>query len=284
MAPIDELEVVSLGAQHLEGALSLSKEAGWNQTVEDWTMMLETGQGIGVMGSDTSLVASVLTLPYGAAFGWISMVLVTRSRRKQGLATKLLNLCIEKLEQGGRVPVLDATPDGERVYRPLGFNPHFSLTRWQIAEARDIELTARTQEPVAIDNSRIEQVIELDRTHFGGDRSPIIAQLCERCRGFSFMTEDRTGFVLGRDGRLATQIGPLFASTPEAAIALFNAALAKISGPVFIDAGDHQSALISILQQYNFQEQRPFLRMAKNCKKPFGKMQHLYAMAGPELG
>ena len=106
----------------------------------------------------------------------------------------------------------------------------------------------------------------------------------ERGRGFSYLTDDRTGFVLGRNGRVATQIGPLFASSPEAAITLFRAALAKISGPVFVDAGDHQSSFVAILKEFGFQVQRPFLRMAKNRKLPFGRKENLYAMAGPELG
>ena len=227
MALIEELEVVSLDVQHLQGALSLSQEAGWNQTVEDWTMMLESGQGIGLIDAGKGLVASALTLPYGSEFGWISMVLVTRSHRQQGLATKLLNMCIEKLEESGRVPVLDATPDGERVYRPLGFDPHFSLTRWQIDDARKVDLGDRSHDPAAIDSGGMEQVFALDRDYFGGDRSAIIAHLVERGRGFSYLTDDRTGFVLGRDGRVATQIGPLFASSPETAITLFRAALAE---------------------------------------------------------
>ena len=284
MALIDELEVVSLDAQHLQGALSLSQEAGWNQTVEDWTMMFESGQGIGLIDAGKGLVASALTLPYGPEFGWISMVLVTRSHRQQGLATKLLNMCIEKLEESGRVPVLDATPDGERVYRPLGFDPHFSLTRWQIGDARKVDLGDRSHDPAAIDSSGIEQVFALDRDYFGGDRSAIIAHLVERGRGFSYLTDDRTGFVLGRNGRVATQIGPLFASSPEAAITLFRAALAKISGPVFVDVGDHQSSFVAILKEFGFQVQRTFLRMAKNRKLPFGRKENLYAMAGPELG
>ncbi len=284
MALIEELEVVSLDVQHLQGALSLSQEAGWNQTVEDWTMMLESGQGIGLIDAGKGLVASALTLPYGSEFGWISMVLVTRSHRQQGLATKLLNMCIEKLEESGRVPVLDATPDGERVYRPLGFDPHFSLTRWQIDDARKVDLGNRSQDPAAIDSGGMEQVFALDRDYFGGDRSAIIAHLVERGHGFSYLTDDRTGFVLGRNGRVATQIGPLFASSPEAAITLLRAALAKISGPVFVDAGDHQSSFVAILKEFGFQVQRPFLRMAKNRKLPFGRKENLYAMAGPELG
>ena len=59
------------------------------------------------------------------------MVLVTKEWQKRGFATRLLQTCIERLEENGLVPVLDATPAGENVYRPLGFIPHFSFQRWE---------------------------------------------------------------------------------------------------------------------------------------------------------
>ena len=38
---------------------------------------------------------------------------------------------VGNLAEVAEVPVLDATPAGENVYLPLGFQPHFGFQRWQ---------------------------------------------------------------------------------------------------------------------------------------------------------
>ncbi len=129
--PTEALDIIDLEARHLAGALALSREAHWNQVEADWSMMLTAGDAIGIENSQGRLIASALSLPYGDRFGWISMVLVTADWRNQGLATRLMNSCIERLEDHGLVPVLDATPAGANVYRPLGFVPQYGFQRWQ---------------------------------------------------------------------------------------------------------------------------------------------------------
>ncbi|MFV2035357.1 MAG: hypothetical protein ACC631_09670, partial [Halocynthiibacter sp.] len=70
--PTDSPQIITLDESHLRGALALSQEAGWNQTAEDWRMMLSAGRGIGFEAPDGTLTASAVTLPYGETFGWIS--------------------------------------------------------------------------------------------------------------------------------------------------------------------------------------------------------------------
>ena len=63
-------------------------------------------------------VATAIALPYGPHFGWISMVLVTNSWRRRGLATELLRSCIADLVQHALTPALDATTDGANYWLP----------------------------------------------------------------------------------------------------------------------------------------------------------------------
>ncbi|MGO4839864.1 GNAT family N-acetyltransferase, partial [Rhizobiaceae sp. 2RAB30] len=100
-----------LGQSDVEACLRLSDEAGWNQTAEDWGLFLRHGTTIGVRSDDGSLVASAAALPYDR-FGFVSMVLVTAAWRRRGLATGLVDRCVETLTSRGLVPVLDATPAG----------------------------------------------------------------------------------------------------------------------------------------------------------------------------
>src|SRR3546814_13629227 len=67
--------------------------------------------------------------------------------------------------------------------------------------------------------------------------------------------------LLARPGRLATQIGPLAANDEAAALALLQAALARIDGPVFLDVPEQWTGIAAELQQRGFSKQRGFRRM-----------------------
>ena len=49
------------------------------------------------------------------------------------------------LEADGLIPVLDATPAGENVYRTLGFVSHFSTKRWKHSDTSMIRANAPTK-------------------------------------------------------------------------------------------------------------------------------------------
>ena len=284
--PTNTLEIIKLDDRFLADALALSNEANWNQVADDWAMMITAGEAIGFQDTGGRLIASALTLPYGDQFGWISMVIVTQLRQKQGLATRLLNSCIQRLEDKHLVPLLDATPAGENVYRPLGFLPHFGFERWEHEAVENIFQTAtqRNNKTGMLEKFDPSEIIEKDRKIFGGDRRTIIESLIERSSEFAAVAENNGGFLLGRNGRTATHIGPISANSPITAIALLNHALTTLSGPVFIDACNHQNKFIVQLEKHGFRRQRPFLRMAKGYKKQLGQPEKMFAMAGPELG
>src|SRR5262249_33953073 len=113
----------------LDAAMALSIEAGWNQIACDWQMFIDLGSAVGIISTDGRLIATAATLPHGSRFAWISMVLVTATQRRQGLARWLLQDCIDRLSNHRLVPVLDATPAGRTVYSGLGFRDAWSMRR-----------------------------------------------------------------------------------------------------------------------------------------------------------
>lgn len=283
--PTEARDIIDLEARHLAGALVLSREAHWNQVEADWSMMVTAGNAIGIENSEGRLIASALTLPYGDRFGWISMVLVTADWRKQGLATRLLNTCIERLEDQGLVPVLDATPTGEGVYRPLGFLPQFGFQRWEHEAVQNISLKQADVPGVRnIRRADTAKLIDIDAAVFGAERQVVVENLIGRSADFACMSDDQSGFAVGRNGRVATQIGPISANSSATAIKTLNHALKALTGPVFIDACDHQEEFVARLQEFGFRPQRPFSRMAKGTAESFGAPDKMFAMAGPELG
>ncbi len=270
-----------LAVRHVGDCMALSAEAGWNQTGDDWSLFLEHGTVFGLCDNTGRTIATGAVLPYAGGFAWISMVLVTASRRRERIGTRILANGSAEIVKQGLVPVLDATPAGERVYRPFGFEPIFGLTRWQ-GDAGDREAPAAGVR--AMEAADLGTMVALHTAAFGASRRFLIESLYQRAPELAFVMQDGTGFVLARPGRIATQIGPIVAMDEKAATALLDAALGAASGPMFLDLVDGRDEIKRSLQARDYTVQRPFLRMALRRSAPFGDPSRLFVATGPEFG
>lgn len=275
----------AMEAADLDRAGALVVEAGWNQVRADWQIFLALGHALKVNGADGSLDATAATLPYAGGFGWISMVLVTASRRRQGLATSLLARCVADLRAKALVSVLDATPAGRAVYQQLGFADGWPISRWVRAAAAAVP--ADTAHMRALQPADLEAVTALDTAAFGCARGELLARLSARSADFACISTSGGsphGFLLGRDGRNATQLGPLVAHDESTALALLDHAIARQSGPLLIDLLDRHQHVARALARRGFVIQRPYTRMTLDRAAPFGDDRLMIAIAGPELG
>jgi GNAT superfamily N-acetyltransferase len=276
-----------LSAEDLPGCLALSAEAGWNQTAADWHAVFALGEVRGLI-RDGRLIASAAVLPWPGPFGWICMVLVTATERRQGHATRLLDWAVARLSALGRTPGLDATPAGRTVYLPRGFADVYPLTRLRAAMPGRLAPPPGTPVPRPMAAADLARVAALDAPAFGADRSGLLSAFRGRQPALAFLAEDAAGapagFVLGRDGRTATQIGPVIARDEAVATALIAAALAACSGPVCIDLPDRHAALGRALAGAGFIAERPFVRMLLGRSDPLDRPERVFALAGPEFG
>ena len=271
--------LVEMGEADVSAGLALSEEAGWDQTADDWSLMIRLGRGFAVAGSEGRLVATALALPYPPAFGWISMVLVHGPYRRRGLATRLLERSIAELRNRGLVPLLDATPAGRPVYERMGFRPIEALTRWR---GQGGDPTPSPLPPVSPRGLR--DIAELDHAAFGADRSAVLADLRGRPGAVSRRDPTSGGFLLSRPGRSATHVGPVVARETKTALGLLESGLAAIPGPVVIDVPDREADVIGLLAGRGFRPERPYVRMALERDTGFGDAPLVRAVAGPELG
>lgn len=99
MAGTDDLAIVELGVDDAPAGLALSTEAHWNQNEADWQFFLSHGIVFGVRDGD-HLIATAALLPYSDGNAWISMVLVTASWQRRGLATRLVDACLTRRGSG----------------------------------------------------------------------------------------------------------------------------------------------------------------------------------------
>jgi len=280
------LSVRSLADADLEAAMALSIEAGWNQAAEDWRFFLQFGRTLCLTRNDRP-VATAAILPYAPRFAWISMVLVTAAERRQGLARWLLHRCVADVVAAGLVPILDATPAGRSVYLGLGFRDAWGMRR----------LVGRADGGAAVANAAITiralvdsdwpQLVELDATVFGADRSALLQSLAQRLPPAALVADCNgriAGFSLGRNGRVMAQLGPIVAADRDTAIALVTAMLPRVSGPVALDVPDCHAALEHWLVARGFSAERPLTRMVHQRAIAFEDTARLFAIAGPELG
>lgn len=286
MAPTDGSLTRTLTTADADAGYRLSSEAGWNQMVEDWRMMLAAAPAVGQVDDDGTLVASALVMPYGGRIGWIAMVLTTANRRRRGLATTNLRWAIETCSQRGLIAGLDATPDGREVYRPLGFQDLWPLQRWVRAapagQDSSIECAIRP-----VDAGDLDDLAALDADLFGARRDALLAYLRRNQPLHAWLAtsgDKIIGFILARTGRLALHVGPLVALDAVVASALLQRSLADVSGPISIDVPDHQPAFHRRLQMLGFSPVRPFMRMIKDDAASAETPASSFAIAGPELG
>jgi len=269
----------ALRPEHIPGCYALSKAASWNQNEADWRLMLDIGHGWGLSLADGTLIASTLVLPYGD-FAWISMVLVHPAHRRQGHASQLLRTAIAGLRARALTPVLDATPAGRKVYRQEGFRDTWTFKRFLKTGTDDVF----RHPPVKREANEVSGEVDfaLDREAFGADRAPLLRALQQRLPQAA--RAQPNGFVLGRDGREARQIGPLVARDAETAMELLQSALAAVPAPLYVDVVDHAPQLQEWLQANGFALQRPFTRMVLGGERAPGNEKLVYLVAGPELG
>ena len=294
MGNTDSTQLSPLGDADLPGALALSASAHWNQNEADWRMMLSLGQGWGIRahGADgqEQLAASIVVLPYGAGFAWVSMVLVLPEFRRLGLASRLLRHALGVLASQGRVGLLDATPAGHAVYLQEGFRDTWGFARYRRegGSGRQLPPPGRKTRPLQI--SDWPAIATLDAPAFGASRLALLRALARRLPIAARVVEEGghlRGFVFGRDGREATQIGPLVADDDDTAMSLIGDVLRACPGPVYIDLLDRHQALLPWLQLQGFAFQRPFTRMlhgGSGAPVAPGDSETVVLVAGPELG
>jgi GNAT superfamily N-acetyltransferase len=274
MAAIEPIDIVELGVDDAQAGLALSAEAGWNQNEADWRFFLSKGVVFGVRDG-TRLVATAALLPYSAGNAWISMVLVTADFRRRGIATKLVDACLNVAKRRGLTTWLDATPAGATVYGPLGFMPTLQLRRMRLAKPQEADATSQ------LSAGNLEALVVRDASSMGFDRSTLLSEFA--ARSGSRVASGVRAMALVRDGRIARHIGPLLADRIDQALALVDAIVHSETGPWLIDAVHSREEFLNGLVQSGWNIERPFQRM-RFGPATAAPAQAPFAVAGPEFG
>jgi GNAT superfamily N-acetyltransferase len=282
------LQIRRLLPSDLDFADSLRELAGWNQTLGDWRRFLALQPaGCFLAQWDGAPAGTAASLSYGTDLAWIGMVLVQPEYRRRGIARALVLQCLEYLRNCGvRCVKLDATPEGQFVYKDLGFKEEWTWRRWESSLSPPGQECRQTglrpwQEKDALGFER------QDARAFGASRRELLTALAqESCCALAHESEEGTldGYGMARCGAKALYLGPVSASSPRTGIALIAALTAQGAGRVFWDIPDPNIVAVEWAERHGFRPQRSLTRMRLGENNRLGNPLQQFALAGPELG
>lgn len=254
-------------------AFALSTEAGWNQTEDDWRLLLELAPdgrlGIEV---DGELASTATLVSYGRDLAWIGMVLTREPYRGRGFAKQLLMELIRLADESGiRSVKLDATDQGQPLYEKLGFRSEQPVERWHVPVP---QLHAASPPPVELTS----RLLDADRKAFGVDRTSLLHRLATGNRLLA--TDD--SFLMTRPGRLCNYLGPCVADDPVTAKILIATAFNE-SGEWYWDLVSANASAVDLAREFGFSPKRRLLRMVRGADLR-GDERMVYALAGFEFG
>ena len=274
-----------LTTSEIHAGLALCRAAHWNQLRRDWELFLHLNPlSCYAAFDDEQMIGTVATARYEARFGWIGMMLVAPTHRRQGIGTALMRQAMEILRDVETVR-LDATPAGREVYRKLDFIDEYHLHRLEAVVSGDglVASTARLLTP-----ADWPAISAMDRRVFGADRRTVLEWLHADAPHYAWVVDGANGlrgYCLGRHGYNFEHLGPVVADDLATAQQLVSACLRDHAGKTFLlDAAPHNAEWLRWLGLLGFTEQRPFIRMYRGSNRYPGLPEHQFAILGPEFG
>lgn len=282
----------TLRESDMTAATALAHAERWNQTTQDWRLILKHSPGCSFGASiGTRLIGTVSAIRYATTLGWIGMLVVAEDCRRAGIGRSLLQAAMKHLEESGVASIkLDATPAGQPLYRSLGFRPEATVCRWEGVGSEDIASAAPQCGSHLVTTKELYAVNAMDRSAFGVNRRKVLARLFENCNVVPVVSSNPSparayGYGLGRPGANACYVGPVVADNESIATWVLGNLLAQLSGKrVYLDQIAPWSSGVSLLTKRGFVKQRGLTRMGYGKASDAGVGRGIFCSAGPELG
>ena len=272
-----------MNAGDLTAAVELSSAAGWNQTPEDWRMLLDLApDGCFGIEADGRVVATTTLLCYQQRLAWIGMVLTHSEYRGRGFARRLVASALDRADSLRIETVkLDATEQGRSLYESLGFQVEQPVERWYrpgLPESRPEPqpVSGTPARPLSLSPT----LRDLDSQAFGADRSNILQTLGQRSSLYSIPN----ALLFARAGRTTEYLGPCVAADPVAARAIITDVINTSPRTGWSwDLLPANKSAVALASALGFTRERCLTRMLRG--KPLrGRDEMVYAITGFELG
>ncbi|WP_171908744.1 GNAT family N-acetyltransferase [Streptomyces nanshensis] len=282
----DELGVSRASSQEWLQVEEWAAEEQWNPGLGDTACFHPTDpEGFFLGRRGGSPVSAVSVVNYSGDFAFLGYYLVHRDLRGTGLGKATWDAAV--LHAGERTVGLDAVLEQEPTYRRSGFVPDYRTGRY------GGRLTARGAAPspsvVPVTPEHFEALAAYDEQCFPAPRRGFLERWLNapghRARVFLDGEGDPAGYGVIRQARSGHRVGPLFADTPEAADALFDALTAHLSqdDEVYVDIPESHEAAVAIATSRGLELGFESVRMYKGTP-PAVSSERVFGVTSLELG
>jgi len=215
----------------------------------------------------------VTTTVHSGLLGWIGMMLVHADYRRRGIATALIEWCLDYFQES-KVPCvkLDATPAGTPVYEKLGFQTEWSWQRRALESDTVPRITASDGESFPR--------YDWDAEVFGADR---YAWLSRVARGARVILREN-GYGMLRQGSKAGYVGPIATRDQTTAEEIIYELLADREGHYLWDLPMQNRHGIELAESLGFRPVRDLNRMWTGERLIAGQPEFQYGYVDPGTG
>lgn len=225
----ETIDIVAFDEHHLDGAVLLSREAGWPHRREDWALLLRLSHGFVALQGDVVVGTAMLT-PFGEQCAAVNMVIVAASMRGRGLGRKLMDAALQAC--GVRECRLTATADGLPLYEKLDFRTTHEIRQHQgVSAPLPVDTATKDMDLEWVGPESLPTIGALDLEAQGVDRRPLLRLLAEAGRTVVLREGGRiVGYAVLRPFGRGEVIGPVVANTLPQAQSLIGFLIASRPG------------------------------------------------------
>lgn len=280
-----ELTVTTASLDDWRQVAQWAADEQWNPGRGDTACFHPTDPAGFFVGShDGRTLSAVSVVNYSDRYAFLGYYLVHPDHRGQGLGLATWRGAFP--HAGARTVGLDAVPAQQSTYRRAGFSPAHDTIRYGGRPTRPGTPTPAQIVPVT--SSQLDALAAYDRRCFPADRRAFVARWLT-APGHTARAYVRDGAVAGygviRPAHTGHRIGPLFADTPEAAEALFDALTACVdpSAEVFLDIPEPRRAAHTLATARGLTPRSHTIRMYTGPVPP-ADGDRTFAVTSLELG
>jgi GNAT superfamily N-acetyltransferase len=280
----DGLRVAPATAQEWLQVEQWAAEEQWNPGLEDTGCFHPTDpRGFFLGRLDGEPVSAVSVVDYSDSYAFLGYYLVRPQVRGKGLGMATWQEAVP--HAGERTVGLDAVPAQEQTYARSGFAPAYRTRRYG---GRPGSPGSPSPSVVAVTEEHLDALAEYDEQCFPARRRDFLARWlgAPGHRAHMFLSDGLpAGYGVIRQARSGHRVGPLFADTPEAAEALFDALTAPLSpdGEVYVDIPEPNQAAVSLATSRGMEVGFETVRMYKGTP-PELPLDRIFGVTSLELG
>jgi GNAT superfamily N-acetyltransferase len=276
-----------LTRRELDTVLEWAAAEGWNPGLDDaeafWAADPEGFYG---MRLDGKLIGSASIVSYSGKQGFLGLFIVRPEWRGKGLGKQFWNFLIprmlERLDPGAPAS-LDGVFAMQTYYAKSGFvYTHRNLRMEGVgSQARPDSSLVKLGSP------ELDEVVGYDALHFGTPRPDFWKYWIRPRGGIALALPDKRGLAgigVVRPCARGFKIGPLFAESPVAANAIFEALSNFAQGqPLFLDTPECNPQALALAERHGMKESFGCARMVMGAT-PETPWEKIYGVTTFELG